>query len=362
MASIPKKIKPLLFLSSLLVFIFFFGQLARVNTGLFEKSIPILDLGIVILSFINLFSFKAKNKINFPLLFFLFYMITRSVFANPSLLSSAYLLRFGSLILLLALPSKNLNKNRTPIRRLFLLVITANAIFGLIQYFLWPDFTFFSSQNWDPHLHRLVSTFFDPTFTALIYIFGLQITHQQQNLNKTIKWGLYLLLFVSLTLTYSRAGMAVFVFLVYLNNKKFTHLAVLVSLITILILPRPPGEGTKLERTSTIRARIVNYQQAISLSQKNPIFGIGYNNLPRIKSQLGLSQPQSHSASAFDSSLLTILSTTGFIGLFLFLLGIKKHLKDTNPINRNLVFLVLLHSLSANSLLYPWILLIIALV
>jgi len=362
MALAPKKIKPFLLFSSLLVFVFFFGQLARIDTGLFERSIPILDLGIIILSLANILSFKIKNKINSPLLFFLFYTIIRSVFDNQDLISFAYLLRLSSLIFLLALPGKNLDKSRNQSRRLFLLAITANAIFGLIQYFLWPDFTFFSSQNWDPHLHRLVSTFLDPTFTALIYIFGLQITHQQQNLTKTIKFILYSIFFISLALTYSRTGIITFIFLVYLNNKKFTHLAILLSLITILILPRPFGEGTKLERTSTIQARIVNYQQAISLSQKNPIFGIGYNNLPRVKSQLGLSQPQSHSASAFDSSLLTILSTTGFIGLFLFLLGIKKHLKNTNPVNKNLFLLLLLHSLSANSLLYPWILLIIVLV
>ncbi len=356
MAPKSKKINLLLVLSSLVIFLFFFGQLARIQTNFFERSVPFMNFGVLALSLLNLFSFKIKNKkeINLFLLSFLIYSTIRSLFSQPGNLSLAYLMRLNLFLLLFTFPSKKLNQNRKKIQNLFLLVIFANAIFGLVQYFFWPNFTYFSSQGWDPHLHRLVSTFFDPTFTALIYILGLQLTYTS-NLKKTLKNLLYLVLFVALALTYSRAGLIVFIFLVFLNNKKLTHLALILTTFTILVLPRPFGEGTKLERTSTIRARIQNYQEGIVLSSKNPLFGIGYNNLPILRNE------KSHSSSGFDSSLLTILSTNGLVGLALFLLGIKKHLQKTNPTNRNLFLLTLLHSFSANSLLYSWVLLVLTL-
>jgi hypothetical protein len=346
--------------SFLFVFVFFFGQLARINTPFFSRSLPLLDLGILVLSVLNLYFLKTeKGEMNFPLLFFVVYTFLRSILTQPDLLSLAYLFRLSFLLLLLALRSKKLEKNQPQVRSFLLLIILANAVFGLFQYFLWPDFTFFSAQDWDPHLYRLISTFFDPTFTALIYLLGMQILYHRQDLPPALKTFLYFLLFLATSLTYSRAAIIVFLYLVYLNNKKLLHLGLLLVIFTILLLPRPFGEGTKLERTSTLQARLENYKQAVNLSLQKPLFGIGYNQLPLFKDKNRLT---SHSSSGFDSSLLTILSTTGLLGLSLFLLGLKTHLQTTNPLNKNLTLLVLLHSFSANSLLYLWILFILVLV
>jgi O-antigen ligase len=124
-------------------------------------------------------------------------------------------------------------------------------------------------------------------------------------------------------------------------------------LLTIIVLPRRPGEGTKLERTSSIFAKVENYQEGYKLFTQSPIIGHGYNNLPLIRN----SNATSHANSGFVGSLLTILTTTGLIGFFLFSIGIGTYYHQSDLLKKTMLISLLVHSLFANSLLYPWILL-----
>lgn len=338
---------------------FFIGQIYRVN--LFNVSFPLIDIAIILLFFFNLYQhFKIKNfKINNK--YFLYFLIFAWVslvinlfrFQINSLTPLFYLVRLTCLLSFFILPLKIEKK----FKKLFYLSIIANIIFGFIQYFFWPNFTYFDALNWDPHLYRLVSTFFDPTFTGLIFLFFIIKTF----LDKKIPYRIPLLIisYIAMALTYSRSTYLSFLIAFIYIAKHYKRIRIfLFSLIimslTIFILPRQSGEGTKLERTSSITAKIQNYQEAFTTFNKSPIIGIGYNNISFVRDK---KITNSHANSGFDGSLATIFVSTGIIGGILFLLGIKDLFINGSVLQKTMIISILFHSFFANSLLYPWILL-----
>lgn len=347
----------IIYLSTILVF--FFGQLLRIDIK--NISFPLIDVFIAIIFCLNLLQkiknkdFKVKNKY---LLYFLAFAWLSFIFnyfryhfdlIKPIL----YLFRLTFLLSFFIFPPKLDEK----IKKIFYLAIFSNVIFGLIQYFIWPNFTYFKSLSWDPHLYRLVSTFFDPTFTALIYLFLIIIIFLTKNF--PYKIPILIISYIALALTYSRstyiAFLIAFTFIAYQKkNLKIFILSSLLILSTIFLLPRLEGEGTKLERTSSIAAKIENYKEALTVFSKSPIIGHGYNNLFYVRQ---IKNPTSHANSGFDGSLMTTLTTNGLIGLILFVLGLKTMFIRGNLITKTILLSVIFHSLFANSLLYPWILL-----
>ncbi len=350
-------ITPLIYVSTIIVF--FFGQLLRID--LKNISFPVIDILIAVIFCLNIFlkikdkNSKIKNKFLFYFLIFAWISFIFNIFKYQfdSIKPILYLFRLTFLLSFFIFPPKIDKK----IKRFFYLIIFSNVIFGLIQYFIWPDFTSFKSLNWDPHLYRLVSTFFDPTFTALIYLFLIIIVF----LNKKIPFRKIILIisYIALSLTYSRSSyiafFVAFSFIAYeKKNFKIFIFSSLLIFSTIFLLPRFEGEGTKLERTSSISAKIENYQEGFNLFSKSPIIGHGYNNLFNIRQ---INNPNSHANFGFDGSLMTILTTSGIIGLILFILGLKTIFIQGNLTTKTILISVLVHSLFANSLLYPWVLL-----
>lgn len=345
-------------------FSFFTGQLFRIS--LFNLNFPLIDIAIIVFCLFNFFThlyqhhLKVKNKI---LGYFLIYAwvilgFTLIKYQIYSLKPVFYLIRLTCLVSLFIFPPK-LNQK---LKLLFYLSIFANIIFGLIQYFIWPNFTYFDINHWDPHLYRLVSTYFDPTFTGLIYLFFLIKVFLDKKI--PYRWPLLIITYIGLALTYSRSTLLSFIFVFSFIAWKYKKISLFLSslfliLLTIVLLPRQPGEGTKLERTSSIKAKIENYQEGITLFTKNPIFGIGYNNIPFFKEN---ENQLSHANGGFDSSLLTIFITTGIIGGSLFVLGFKKIFIQSNILTQSCFIGLFIHALFANSILYPWILLSIVLI
>ncbi|MDD4938378.1 MAG: O-antigen ligase family protein [Candidatus Shapirobacteria bacterium] len=340
-------------------FAFFIGQIFRIN--LLKTSFPLIDIAIILLFLINIFNhlknkdLKIKNKfflyfLCFAWVFLFFNLIRYQIYSfNPIF----YLIRFSCLLSFFIFPLKIDLK----LKNSFNLFIIANIIFGFIQYFFWPNFTYFDALNWDPHLYRLVSTFFDPTFTGLIYLLFLI----KLFLDKKFPYRklLLILTYIAMALTYSRSTYLAFLFSFLFISKKLKNIKIfLISLIiilgTIFILPRQPGEGTKLERTSSIKAKIENYQEVLKTFTQAPVIGSGYNTLPFIKK---INNPNSHANSGFDGSLTTILVTTGIIGTTLFLLGSKNLYQKSKLNQKTFILAIFVHSLFANSLLYPWVIL-----
>ena len=162
-----------------------------------------------------------------------------------------------------------------------------------------------------------------------------------------------------MVLTYSRSTYLTFLLaftFIALHFKKFKIFLIsfLIITSTIFILPRQNGEGTKLERTSSIKAKIENYQEGWQTFTKSPLIGLGYNNLPFIRE---IKNPSSHANSGFDGSIMTLLTTTGILGTTIFLFGLKKLYSKSDLIKKTFLISILFHSFFANSLLYPWVLL-----
>lgn len=354
-----------------LITAFFFGQLFRLNFH--NLSIPLIDVFIVSLTLINIIihftnhQLKTNNKyfIYFLIFAWISFFINFIFFHYPIIKPILYLIRLTSLLSLFIYPPDFLQYSKY-IKVYFVLSIIANIIFGLIQYLLWPDFTSFRALNWDPHLYRLVSTFFDPTFTGLIYLFFFIYLYFQKPsvINSQTKHLLMALTYLGLALTYSRStSLSLVIASLFVSRKIKKPVIFMATLIlvlaTILILPRQPGEGTKLERTSSIKAKIENYQEGIKTFLSSPLIGHGYDNLFYVR-QINI--PKSHSNFGFDGSLLTILATTGLIGFCFFLAG-SVHLFRTSSLLFKTFFVVLfVHSLFANSLLYPWTLVFLILI
>lgn len=328
----------------------FFGPVFRLN--LFSVSIPIFDL---LLSLFILSSFVSKPKIsNKYIILFIFWNFTSYILnlKNYGFLyqNFFYLFKLINLCLLLFIPI-NITKKQ---KNYFLIVLFANILFGFIQYFFWPNLTNYKYFGWDPHLNRLTSTFIDPTFTALIFLL-LLIFYFFTNPNIfTLS-----LIYLAISLTYSRSTLlALLLSSLYISIKKNKNIKLFVKtslliIITIIVLPNSMGEGTNLKRTSTIHAKVENYKQALNLIKQKPLIGHGYNNLVSIKKPKNF-YPD-HSLSGFDSSLLTITSTSGIIGLTLFLFAFSKYFSNLTLSQKTAIISILVHSLFANSLLYSWI-------
>ena len=159
-----------------------------------------------------------------------------------------------------------------------------------------------------------------------------------------------------MSLTYSRSTYISFLIAFIYLAKHFKKINILlfsfgIMLLTMFLLPRQPGEGTKLERTSSITAKIQNYQEAWTLFKKSPIIGVGYNNIPFVRE---IKIPNSHANSGFDGSLATIFVSTGLIGGIIFLLGLKTLFTKSSLLQKTIILTTLFHSIFANSLLYPW--------
>lgn len=339
----------------LTLILFFFGQLFRLN--FLNFSFPIFSLALLPLAFFNLLTHRnILKKLNHPATYFIIFSLFTLIFnwfKYPFSFSSLfYWLRLSALLSFFVFPLKIDQKTN----KFFQLILWSSLIFAFIQYLIWPDFTSFSTQNWDPHLYRLIGTFFDPTFTGLIFLLFILKIYFNYSSSKLLIFLPYL----GLALTYSRSSLLAF-FIVFsfisLKTKKLLLFlsTTLLIFLTIFLLPRMPGEGTKLERTSSIKAKIVNYKEGIKLFSTSPIIGVGYNNLPIIRNNIN-----SHSSSGFDGSLLTIAITTGFIGLILFSKIFFSSLGSSSLYWQSLILAIFIHSLFANSLLYPWILFYLA--
>ncbi len=234
------------------------------------------------------------------------------------------------------------------------------AILGILQYVFIPDVRFLEYWGWDPHYYRIVGTLLDPGFTGLILV----LTLVYLVINKYNKcW--WLIVYLALAFTYSRSSyLAFFTAFSWLSYQKKTWKYFLISLclisVTVTVLPRwSDGEGVKLERTSTVWARIASWKKAWEIFSDNPIIGVGFNTYRYAQK----ASPESHAGAGSDSSLLLVMATTGIIGLLFYLKYLKKLwvIGKNNLIISTSLIAILIHSFFLNSLFYPAVMLWVAL-
>jgi O-antigen ligase len=359
------------------------------------------------------------------------------LFLKPAevLISSFYLIRFTEYALLFLL-TQDLIKTEKEAKRLTAALFASASIIavaGFIQLIIYPDLGKLEAFGWDPHINRLVSTWLDPNFVGGLLAFVTTIilslavaaggasmrakdargratdaaanakaangasTHAKDTAKIFAPkfWLLTLAAFLStaLFLTYSRSAylaLATGILILGLfKSRRLLIICVLIFVAGISLSPRAEERIQDLQSTissiifntaenpdATARLRITNWEQTLSLIARRPLFGSGYNTLRYVKFNEGMvSDPQNHSASGSDSSLLTILATTGLLGFIPFLwlhlkvlaLSYRKSKQKTRGwfipglsfgLFAGLITL-LVHSLFVNSLLFPQILIFV---
>ncbi len=296
------------------------------------------------------------------------------------LASSFYILRWLEYALLFFIVA-DVIRNEAAARRLMRWLFAAAAllaILGFIQLRIFPDFRFMVPQGWDPHLGRLLSTWFDPNFLGGFFAFVIALVTGvavfAAGKERIALWVLNALLFAALVLTFSRSAYAAFfagvMTLTLLKSRRMFLALLLVLAFVVTSVPRVQEriEGA-LNLDETARLRLVSWENALAVYRDHPVTGIGYNTYRYVQVIYGFQKDAAeHSAGGSDSSLLTILVTTGPVGLAVYVwilwaslsIAWSSYRQGANQFTRGLGFgavgallSVIVHSFFLNSLLFP---------
>jgi len=241
--------------------------------------------------------------------------------------SALYLVRWLAYVALLFVVAGTIRGEHQAKRTIGLLVGSAAvvAVLGFFQLKLFPDFRFMVPQGWDPHIGRLLSTWFDPNFLAGFLSFALcivaGIASFQPSLKRLGPWVVVSVLFAAIVLTYSRSGYAALLagttVLTFLRSRRMFLLLCVAAVAVVAFVPRVQERvqgAFNLDETAQLR--LVSWQNALTVVRDFPITGIGYNTYRYVQVNYGFqTDAAEHSAGGSDSSLLTILVTTGPAGL-----------------------------------------------
>ena len=333
-------LKKLIYLS---LFVFPLGVVIRIKIFGNSAVYP-LDLVVMLSSFVFVYESLIRKvipaqKITIPLIIFLLWaavsFIINAFWLNPSQIMSSFLY-WIRLVLYLLFFMGVLSLGKKEKRRLLVGMIISSVIFALfsaVQYIFYPNLAYLHYLGWDDHLFRVFSTMLDPNFTGVllscisILLLGLGFAWS----NKKVKLGIFVLFVICvmlLFLTYSRTAYVTFLvsfttFFLLLRKAKYIVFLVAIFVLGLVLIPKDlHSEGVDLLRTNSVYARLSANQDAIEIFKQSPIYGVGYNTLRFVrenKSGYDASQFEDHSLSGFPNSYLYVLSTTGIIGLIIFL-------------------------------------------
>ena len=370
---------------STLVFLYLallpFGQIPKLisqflGVPYFSNIADLLLIGFLVFSIITkrlaILENHKKYKALVSILLFSYLMSSVLFKINSNfVIGGFYLLRFVAysyfLLELKSLVVLKKNFKKTIVKSL-IAAGTCVAVFGFIQYLLFPDLRNLYFLGWDDHYYRLTSTFLDPAFTGIILVFTILLCLSQLN-PRNKRWLLILLSVnvIALALTYSRASyLALLVsfpvwLILHYKNLRRVSLGLITFVIVLYFLPRPGGEGVNLLRTKSIMLKLEDYQQSIYLIKSYPLSGVGFNNYCLARSFVfGDKNILSHACSGADNSILFILATTGILGLISFIdigyAALKNVTKDSYGQTFIITFIAtLVHAQFTNTLFYPWV-------
>lgn len=315
---------------------------------------------------------KGVKKINNFILICLFSLIFSLSIFNISqiFVGFLYFLRFVSYVLFSQIVYQKFgktNEKRKLIINSLIVVGIFVAIFGWIQYLIFPDLRALKTLGWDDHYFRLVSTFLDPAFTGIILVLTEILVLIKTVVKKSsVNYLLNIFLILTILFTYSRSSYLAlffaFAFLLWKFREKFIVILGIMFVVLIFVLPKAPSEGTNLLRTYSVGQKFINYEESFRLIKKSPLFGIGFDNLCISKLKfLGEENVQSHTCSGLDNSILYIVATTGIIGLIIFIDWILRIVKNTRvDIYGTALFAsimaVFVHGMFTNTFFYNFIL------
>lgn len=371
-----------------LLALFPLGQLTRLSLGS-TATVYIHDI-VIILILSSWFVSKRKRLYSVgkdpllrPIIYFVGACLLSLIVNSTHLglielsLSSLYLWRFaayGSLYFVVSDLVKSKHVKAETIQKCLIVAGIGVSVGGLIQYAYFPSLRSMTLFGWDPHEYRVFGTLLDSGYTGILLVLTLIVAIHRWRLpfiSSPVSFIALSVTYVAMALTYSRSSYVAFIAgLGMYSTLKRSWIEITVAMvllgITIPILPRPSptSEGVKLERTSTVNARVVNYEESLGIIAGHPLFGIGFNTLRYYKRDNNLvpfnEWEQNHAAAGLDNSLLFVGATTGIIGFTAYLYLWIKIVQYTATQSARLATLpsivaVLIHSLFLNTLFYPWV-------
>lgn len=255
------------------------------------------------------------------------------------------------------------------------------AVIGLMQYVLYPNLRNLEYLGWDPHQYRVFGTFLDPNFSGILLVLTLLTvfySYERRYINKQMIVLVTPLILIALLLTYSRGAYVALIVGVgcwmYFKRRLLLFLLSLIVFVgALFVLPKPGGEGVDLLRTLSVSSRITNSIEAFTLFRTSPLLGYGFDSLRYVKTpDTTNNNYPSHSGAGFHNSWLVILTTTGIVGLLVYLYGFAQLLRQRNlkrnpfeTIERRFGFALLsawfVHAFFDNSLFYPFVLMFVLL-
>ena len=343
----------------------------------------LLDLFVVLFSILGSLQLKFKFKTP-PLslkIFFVFLIICLiSLLMTPLhlnfsgyLFSFSYIARLFFFLLFALTVYSNAFSFQKYLPEVFIYSGLGLAILGILQLIFIPNLLFLQSSGWDPHVFRTVSTFLDPNFAGAYFSLTLfiiidNIFRDKKNYKKPI---IFLgIIFIALLTTFSRSSYLMFLLggitYSFLTKNKLSVLLYsvlfLILLLGFYLYTQLVALPMHIDREKSASFRLNTWQEGATLFQKSPILGVGFNSYKFAISEYQLADGdflKTRGASSNDSSLLFVLSTTGIVGFFaylLFVLGVLNRSKTSDKLLFASVSALFLHSFFANSFFYPFIL------
>ncbi len=298
------------------------------------------------------------GKVSKMVILFLF-IITIAYLANlfrfplkEMIVAFSNLGRFGMYLILTVLTYDLLEtQKKNQFRDLILWSMGASllliVLLGFLQLQFFPSFYDLGLhlKGWDPHIGRLLSTWFDPNFIGgyLAYMLGpvialaLYFRHQGER-----RWFLLMAAFlficlIALYLTFSRSGYLAFMLVLGLlalfKSRKVLVAGILLILLAFTFSPRVQqrsieawdsgksliGLDAQKPLDPTAELRVWSWKFALEMISENPWVGVGYSRYAYEINQRGHGLLSGHASGGSDSSLLTIWATSGVFGILSYL-------------------------------------------
>lgn len=379
---------------------YIFGQLARVQLGN-GVSFTLLDCTVVIFTAVFFIRFILKRRLQEikslllfkPLVLFfvacLFSLVFNLTFLSMQELgiSSLYLFRFFAYICAVFFIAFFSKQQKILLARMLAISVLITVGVGFMQFIYYPNLRNLYYLEWDDHLYRLFSVYLDPNFASVIFaclflfLLGVAIKNVvRKDIKKGFIFGLLSAVTVlAIFLTYSRTGMITLtvgtITLLFIQGyKKFLLVCLAFFTLLLFLTADFKVEGLNPFRTVSTNARIESARIALTIFQKNPVVGVGFNAYRYAQHRYGFRPDDrwetSHADAGTDNSFLFVLATTGIIGFSCFLyfwyvllrvsyIASKKKSGVFPPIVFATFIAVLASSIFLNTLFYPFILVLV---
>ena len=367
------------------------GQLVRIPIFGQEGWFTLSDIFVLILAVaFSFYSFFEKvaivmpKKLVLPIAIFSLFAASSTVFAlnqfSPKeiLISSLFLIRF-LLYFSITIITLNVVKREKIENWLNIFFITGTILvfLGFVQLVFIPKLLFLTPDGWDPHQTRIVSTFLDPNFIGIVFVFLASFSLSKYLFKKDLVFLVtFLFSSIAILLTFSRSSYLAFLCALavigVLKSFKLTFLIILILFSSFILVPQARERvAGAITFDETAKSRVESWQKALLVFKDHFLIGVGFNTYRYSQASYGFFENDQylggHSGAGSDSSLLLVAATTGVFGLgaFIWLLisiykTVAKSSKRSFAALGTLASFVALivHSQFVNSLFFPQIMLL----